>query len=152
MERKILLIGYGNPSRGDDALGPLLLERLGERKECERLPCLQLQPEQVFEMENRHLVVFIDASMAIPAPFDLTRVKADADFSYSSHVVTPGALLAIYERVLQQSPPPCLLLRIRGEQFGLGKPLSAAAEEHLAAAESHLSRLLETGELPSLPD
>jgi len=103
-------------------------------------------------MENRHLVVFVDASTAISAPFDLSRVKADVDFSYSSHVLTPGALLAIYEKVLQQSPPPCLLLRIRGEQFGLGTPLSTAAEEHLSAAESRLSRLLETGELPSVPD
>ncbi len=141
-----LIIGYGNPGRGDDALGPLLLERLGERDDCERLTCFQLQPEQIFELKNRPLVLFVDASLTVPAPFSLSRVEAEAGFSFSSHMLTPGALLSIYESTLQHSSPPGFLLSIRGERFGLGETLSTAAKCHLEAATHHLSHLLEKGE------
>ena len=34
----LLLLGYGNPSRGDDALGPMLLEMLEADRRAGRAP------------------------------------------------------------------------------------------------------------------
>ena len=44
------------------------------------------------------------------------------------------SLLQVYRQVQGRDAPPCTLLAIRGERFGLGEPLSAAARQHLAAA------------------
>ncbi len=140
-----LIIGYGNPARGDDALGPLLSERIAEeREDCEVLSCLQLQPELVFDLKDRPLVLFIDAGLATPPPFLLNRVKAVAAFDSSSHTLTPGVLLAIYEAVLQLPPPPSFLLSIRGEHFRLGEALSTEATHRLEAAHRFLLQWLES--------
>ena len=46
----VVCFGYGNPSRGDDALGPLLLERLSRwleahpSQDVEVIPDFQLAP------------------------------------------------------------------------------------------------------------
>ncbi|HRG96608.1 MAG TPA: hypothetical protein PLR99_10185, partial [Polyangiaceae bacterium] len=56
----LLFFGLGNPSRGDDALGPTLLERVGAalapeiaRGEVELLAEFQLQPEHALDLVGR---------------------------------------------------------------------------------------------------
>lgn len=131
-----LVIGIGNPSRGDDALGPLLVERI-EAMELPGVECLtdfQLQVEHALDLQGRAAVVFVDASVAAPAPFAYAAVAPDAGgFAYTTHALSPGALLATYRDVVG-APPPAFVLAIRGEAFELGAPLSAAAQAHLARA------------------
>ncbi|MGZ8196374.1 MAG: hydrogenase maturation protease, partial [Methylosarcina sp.] len=66
MTKPVLLFAYGNPSRGDDALGPLLLEFVEahcDLAEIDLLTDFQLQIEHILDMENRALVLFADASV-----------------------------------------------------------------------------------------
>ncbi len=150
MDNIPLIVGYGNPERGDDGLGPLLVEHLECRSDCESRVCFQLQPELVLDMRGRRFVLFADASLTVPPPFLLCRIKPEKDeFSYTSHVLTPSTLLRFYEEVLHSPPPPTFLLSIRGEQFELGKTLSATAKYHLEAAICHLFQLLENGKFPA---
>ncbi len=131
----LLIIGIGNPSRGDDALGPLLIERLEALPgaDVELLTDFQLQVEYALDLQGRRQVVFVDASLDAVAPFTFTPVVAEADASYSSHELSPGAVLHAHEK-LYGEPPPAHVLAIRGETFELGEGLSAAAAAHLEAA------------------
>jgi hypothetical protein len=56
--------------------------------------------------------------------------------------MSPQSLLSVYQQVYGCPPPPAFLLSIRGYEFGLGLPLSAAANENLLAAFNYIKRLL----------
>ncbi|MCX7171717.1 MAG: hydrogenase maturation protease, partial [Proteobacteria bacterium] len=132
----ILIFGWGNPSRGDDALGPLFVARIEALKhpDVECLTDFQLQVEHALDLQGRQRVLFVDASIDAPAPFSITPIFPGKDASFTSHAMTPQAILHTYVQLEGSPPPPCWLLAIRGESFELGEPLAPAAEQHLAAA------------------
>ncbi|MGQ9685853.1 MAG: hydrogenase maturation protease [Thiobacillaceae bacterium] len=131
-----LIIGIGNPSRGDDALGPLLIERLSGRlgTGVELLTDFQLQVEYVLDLAGRQEVVIADAAASGPVPFLFQPVAATEDAAYTTHSLSPAALLAAYGRYHAAPPPPCHVLAIRGYDFELGRPLSMQAAANLEAA------------------
>ncbi len=136
MKAPLLVFGWGNPSRGDDALGPLLVERI----EALRLPdveCLtdfQLQVEHALDLHGRRRILFVDASVDAAAPFSASRIDPAKDASFTTHAMTPQAVLQVYRDLEDEDPPPTWLLAIRGESFELGQAPSAAAQGNLAAA------------------
>ncbi len=150
----LLILAIGNPSRGDDALGPLFLERLAElqeqRSDCndvELLTDFQLQIEHAVDLENRALALFVDASVSCLAPYQFTRLQPIRDSSYTSHALSPAAVLHVYQQIHHVPPPPAFQLAILGESFELGEPLSAAAEANLAAALAFADQLLTTPQI-----
>lgn len=145
----LLIFGYGNPSRGDDALGPLLLEYLETLKlpHVEFLTDFQLQVEHALDLRNREKVLFIDASVSCTAPYAFTRLHARKDTNYTSHAMTPMAVLHTY-RELYGNPPPAYLLEVRGERFELGEPLSSEAASNLEASLDLLRKLYSETHLP----
>lgn len=140
MAAPVLVFGWGNASRGDDALGPLFVERLRERLgdradgRVEVLDDYQLQPEHALDLAGRERVLFVDASLSGAAPFEVSAVNPRRDASFSSHAMSPQAVLQTYVDVRGETPPPATLLAIRGESFGLGEPPGEAALAHLEAA------------------
>jgi hydrogenase maturation protease len=138
----LLIFGYGNPSRGDDALGPLLLERLQALNlpHVEVLTDFQLQVEHAFDLQGRERVLFIDASISCTAPYAFSRLHAQKDTSYTSHVMSPMAVLYAY-RELYGDPPPAYLMQVRGERFELGESLSVAAAANLEVCFDLLQKL-----------
>ena len=136
MTTPTLIFGWGNPSRGDDALGPLFVERIGalQHPAVDCLTDFQLQVEHALDLKGRQRVLFVDASLEASAPFDIVPILPDKDASFTTHAMTPQAILHTYTQLEGQPPPPCWLLAIRGESFELGESLSLAAEQNLAAA------------------
>ncbi len=136
MTAPILVFGWGNPSRGDDALGPLFIDRITALQlpgvEC--LTDFQLQVEHALDLENRKRILFIDASIDATAPFAVTVLEAARDASFTTHAMTPEAVMHVYVELHDEPPPPCTLLAIRGERFELGEAISPAAATHLDAA------------------
>jgi hydrogenase maturation protease len=140
-----LIFTWGNPSRGDDALGPALYELLENEnlKGVDLLTDFQLQIEHSIDLEGRKRVLFVDASTSATAPFELCRLQPEQDASYTTHAMSPQALLAVYQQVNGFAPPPAWLLSIRGYEFGLGLPLSTTANKNLLAAFDHIKSLLD---------
>ncbi len=137
----VLVIAIGNPSRGDDALGPLAAERLAalELPGVEVMNDFQLQVEHALDLLGREMVVFVDAAARGDAPFSWSALAPAADASCTSHRLSPPAVLDAFVRLTGQAPPPAWLLAIRGDAFDLGAPLSRAAESHLDAALAALT-------------
>ena len=136
MTAPILVFGWGNPSRGDDALGPLFIDHIAALQlpgvEC--LTDFQLQVEHALDLENRKRILFIDASIDATGPFAVTVLEAARDASFTTHAMTPEAVMHVYVELHDEPPPPCTLLAIRGERFELGEAISPAAATHLDAA------------------
>jgi hydrogenase maturation protease len=139
----VLVFGIGNPSRGDDAIGPAIIERLSRRQAAgglhgvDMLTDFQLQPEHALDLRGRTAVILVDASADAGAPFALSNPSADAALAHSTHSTSPQQLLAVYAR-LYGAPPTVQLLAVRGYRFELGAELTTAARTNLDAAVSHL--------------
>jgi hydrogenase maturation protease len=136
----LLVLGWGNLSRGDDALGPLCVAALQDalpahlKGRVEFLDDYQLQVEFALDLVGRARILFIDASRVCAAPFEVHTAQPRRDSSISSHALSPEALLQVFADLQGHPPPPAMVLAIRGEAFELGEPMSEAAQAHLAAA------------------
>jgi hydrogenase maturation protease len=131
----VLVFGWGNPSRGDDALGPLFVERI-EAMNLPGVECLtdfQLQVEHALDLRNRRRVLFVDASLDTPT-ISVQPIEARRDATFTSHAISPQSVMQTYVDIEQAVPPPCWLLAIGGRAFELGEALSADAAANLDAA------------------
>lgn len=134
-----LVLAVGNPSRGDDALGPALLERLRSAGldgagDVELLTDFQLQVEHALDLQGRRGVLFVDAARpGAAAGATVTPIRADARVPPASHALRPQAVLRVAEH-MNGGAPPAWQLAIEGQSFALGDGLSAAAERHLEDA------------------
>jgi hydrogenase maturation protease len=142
--KPILIFTWGNPSRGDDALGTEVYERLQKEDlaDVDLLTDFQLQIEHAVDLENRERILFVDASVSAKAPFEFYRLKPVVDESYTTHAMSPESLLATYEKVSKQAPPPAFMLSIRGYDFDLGRQISCQAVAHLTRAQEFINLLL----------
>ena len=131
----LLVFAWGNRSRGDDALGPLFLDRLRALQPADSgvdfLEDYQLQIEHALDLVGRSSVLFVDASLSCRAPFEVTELAAARDDSVATHSLSAPALLQVFFDLHGHAPPPSTLLAIRGEAFELGAPLSPTAHANL---------------------
>jgi hydrogenase maturation protease len=140
----VLVIGIGNPSRGDDAIGPLAIERLEALglHHTELLTDFQLQVEHALDLVGRREVVFIDAAASGPEPFGFKPVIPAANASAITHALSPAAVLETFQRVTEAPLPAAFVLAVRGYGFELGTDLSVTAAANLdAALQMLISRL-----------
>jgi hydrogenase maturation protease len=140
MTAPLLVFGWGNPSRGDDALGPLFVERLkalaGDETEgqVEFLEEYQLQIEHALDLVGRTAVLFVDASFDCIVPFQTTSLCAARDASFTTHALSPESVMQVYVNLNDCEPPRCTLLTIRGRTFELGEPPEQLALSNMAQA------------------
>ena len=141
----VLILTYGNPSRGDDALGTAMFDLLEKYKqETSRLDHVdlytdfQLQIEHAVDLEDRQYVLFIDAGVSCEEPFECDRLQPERDDSFTTHAMSPASVLAVYKQINSREPPPAYLLTIRAYEFGLGKSMSVQAKANLQKAYRYI--------------
>ncbi len=130
---KVVVFGWGNTSRGDDAIGPLLLADLeaAALPGVETIEDFQLQIEHALDMVGADLVLFLDAGTQTPAPYVFYEAQPEGTFTASTHALLPEAVLAVYRQVHGAEPPPAFVLCVRGESFGLGELMTDVATQRL---------------------
>lgn len=145
--RRALVIGYGNPGRLDDGLGPALAERL----EALALPDVTVEASYHLSVEDaeaiaRHdVVVFVDAHTSVDEPFSFTPVEPVEHVGFSSHSLTPPAALSLARKLFGVTAE-AYVLAIRGYEFNdFGQGLSPAARANLGEAVESLASMLTRG-------
>jgi hydrogenase maturation protease len=136
-----LVLGYGNTLRGDDGLGPTLVERLagaGLPDDVEWLALRQLTPELAEPISRADTVIFIDCRVgAVPGQIDCQALAPDpaprmAPSSAFTHEAQPAGLLnsagALYGRA-----PAAYLYSVTGESYAFGAGFSPAVEAAIPA-------------------
>jgi hydrogenase maturation protease len=137
------VIGYGNPGRRDDGLGPAAAERLRSRRlrGVSTDADYQLNIEDALAVSRHDVVVFVDAARNLRKPYAFTPVRAAAAFPPMSHTLGPEAVLAVAAE-LYGSRPEAWLLAVRGHRWTIGEGLSAKAEKNLELALGFLEKFL----------
>jgi hydrogenase maturation protease len=132
---RVLVLGYGNPGRQDDGLGPAAAAEI-ERLDwpgvtvCDNY---QLVIEDAIEIAEHDVVWFVDAARTGAEPYEVRALSPAFDVAFTSHLVKPEALLAIADRCCGKSPE-AYLLGIRGYEFEFLEGLTDRASSNLAQA------------------
>ncbi|HJO94051.1 MAG TPA: hydrogenase maturation protease [Victivallales bacterium] len=115
---KILIIGYGNPGRLDDGLGPALAEAIDDMHypnvdiDCD----YQLSVENAVDLTKHDIVIFADADVSGPEPFYLKTLQPSKSITFSSHSITAENLLALAHELFKKDIK-AYALGIRGYEF-----------------------------------
>jgi len=142
-----LIVGYGNPLRGDDGVGPAVAHAFaGEAAIAgvEAIACHQLTPELAERFAAATRVVLVDAAAGLEAgAVSLTALQpAPALVSTLGHHVEPAQLLLIAQRLYGRSPEAWLITVGAGSlELGEGlSPLVAAALPEVVAIARRLAQ------------
>jgi hydrogenase maturation protease len=127
---KALIVGYGNPLRGDDGIGQAAAWAFAHDAAiagAEAVGCHQLLPELAESLAAVDLAVFVDAAAGIqPGSVVITPVRGIAGpASGLVHHVDPGALLALSEKLYGRAPA-AFLVTVGAGSLALGEGLTAA--------------------------
>ena len=136
----ILLIGYGNGLRGDDAVGVRVVEAVAAWKlpGVRALAVHQLTPELSEDIAAAHHVVFVDATTEPTiCEVQVRPLDAGAVEPGGSHRSDSRALLALARVLFGQSPPAWLVV-VSAADFAFGAPLSVLAQRGVEAALARL--------------
>ena len=126
-----LVIGIGNPLRGDDRVGALLAKQAGGRS------VQQLTPELAEELAQLEAVLFIDAWVAPAGAAPQLLEVLPAAAAAESHRLEPAQLPAI-SQALYGRAPVAHLLQVPAHAFVHGTALSAGLQAALPDARELL--------------
>ena len=148
MSGRPLVIGVGNPDRGDDGVGPAVAARAGSDARLAGVvvrTAMQLTPELATDVAAASVVVIVDARAGATAgevswePVEHRSPGAGAAAPFSHHL-TPAALCHLagvaYGRV-----PPAYVVGVGASHFDAGAPLSGPALAAVAGAAEHVVAL-----------
>jgi hydrogenase maturation protease len=131
----VLVVGYGNPLRGDDGVGWHAARLLASDPRLDGARILtyhQLAPELAEEMSRASLVVLVDASTeGDPGSVRARKVEPHpAAPATWSHHFDPKALAWLTEAVYGATPP-MVLVSVSAGSFAEGVGLSSTLERAL---------------------
>jgi hydrogenase maturation protease len=148
----LYILGFGNPGRRDDGLGPIVAGELERLHPGLAVVETAFQPalEQCAGLAASRVVLFIDAARKGPAPFSMTRLQPaearagphpSAGASFTTHLFGPRDLLAVCEASFG-ARPSAWLFGVRGYHFGVGEGLSGRARRNARMSVAFLGGLL----------
>lgn len=127
----VLIIGYGNPLRGDDGIGWQVVDQLAKLAgdSTKVLTVHQLTPELAEPISEANLVIFIDACYeGQPGSWTCETVYPDPKpLDAYTHYLTPMNLLS-YAQAMHGASPKALLISVAASSFDCGQELSPRVE------------------------
>ncbi len=141
------IIGYGNPLRGDDAVGWILanqlLSRYADRADIRVMALHQLSPDLAEPLAQAQHVLFIDASAELPAGQLQWRDIQPPHLAgpINTHHLLPETLLALAQSLYGHTPQ-AKELSIGAQNFAHSMELSIEAQSALDSAMELIEALL----------
>jgi hydrogenase maturation protease len=131
---RVLVIGYGNTLRGDDAVGVRAAEKIAEQFPGVRsLTVHQLTPELAVDVADADLVILFDADATIQEV--TTRVvEEDEPVHPRSHFVSPSYLRSFSRELYGRIPKHMVVIGIPAVSFELTEHLTAEASVNVEHA------------------
>jgi hydrogenase maturation protease len=127
----LLIIGFGNPLRGDDGLGWRAAERLAAEARPGRhaIACQELTPDLAEPLSRAARAVFIDATIdGEPGMIVVSELRASPPQAGAfSHHLDPAGLLALAATWYGHAPQ-AELITVAGAHFDHSEDLSPGAQ------------------------
>jgi hydrogenase maturation protease len=144
----VLVIGYGNPQRGDDGVAWKVLDALHAVHPRPEAPPLrlkgvhQLTPELAEPASRARAVIFVDARAdAAPGAVSCEPVTPDAGTSPLTHTLAPQTVLLYAERLFGHAPRAAIVT-IGGTTFDHGSKLTPETLEAVPKAVRRIRSLV----------
>ena len=150
-EPTTLVIGVGNPDRGDDGVGPLVASRMKRRADS-RFRVIQQAGDGLSLMdawEGADTVIILDAAFSGTSAGTIHRIDASVDLvprdvlRCSTHALGVAEAIEL-ARVLDPLPRRVIIYGIEGVNFEQGTGLTEAVEAASGKLEAMVSCDLET--------
>jgi len=142
----ILVIGYGNDLRGDDAAGQRAAAEVGAWRlsGVQVLTLHQLTPEVADSLASSAWAIFLDAHpVAHGSAVRVRRLRPAIGAPHIAHTCDPQALLDLAQTAFGHAPE-AWWVTIPAADFAFGAPLSRLTERGVADALAAVRRLLES--------
>jgi len=146
--KRVLIYGYGNPGRQDDALGNEMVNKIEEWIAKHNLVCMdtdsnyQLNIEDAERISQWEIVVFVDASKEGIHEYKFCKIQPEEDkVEFTMHAVSPSYVLHLSEKLFNKKPE-AYVLGIKGFEWELDEKLSDNAKLNLEQAFQFLTRQL----------
>ena len=143
----VLVIGYGNPLRSDDGVGPAVAVRLADDPRlagAEIRAEHQLTPELALDASRASLLVLVDAGTTdAPGEISVRRLEpvADAGTAWTHHL-DPSALIGL-ARELWDAAPPVVIVSIGPASLEVGEGLTETVAPAVARAVDLIAAIVE---------
>jgi hydrogenase maturation protease len=162
MERKSLLIGYGNAYCHDDGVALYIINELRRRSgnrelepdedgldelghDIDSIMLHQLVPEIAPVAARYGEVIFVDAhSGTIPEEVRVVRIREEHQFHAVTHHMSPGMLMSMIHETTGILPS-AFLVSVRGEDFDFGFGISDSCRAAANKAIQKIVGLLSSG-------
>lgn len=144
---KFLVIGYGNPLRGDDGIGWEAIERLeslGLPADVELLAHHQLMPELAEKLAHSYGTILIDAAVDLsPGQIRRQEIRGDEGLPELMHDLSASQLAGMVRGLYGQCGP-VVLFTVGGQCWDLVEGLSPAVAGALDSLLKQVSAHLES--------
>jgi len=145
---KILVYGYGNPGRQDDAVGVIFAEKIKKWAEDKKLGFIetvtnyQLNIEDAANICDKDLVIFADASQEEINGYTFTRLEPNREVDFTMHHVSPAFILHLCREIYAKTPVT-YLVRIKGYSWDFLEEITPGALENLEDSVRYAGNFLE---------
>jgi len=147
LQGRVLILGIGNPLRGDDAAGPELIRRLSSSSLPTVKPMLLLDVGEVPEnylgkivKERPDTIVLVDA-VDLGASPGTVRVVGKDDIRAEFLSTHSASLNMVAEYIEQETSADVFVLGIQPENLGFGEEISEPVRESLEKIVKVLERV-----------
>lgn len=133
--KRVLILGYGNPGREDDGLGPAAADEMRRMNwpNVTVRDSYQLVIEDCVDVVEADVVWFIDSAKTGREPYEFSRISYSEEITFTTHLVKPEAVLALAKGYYGKAPE-AYLLGIRGYRFEFAQGFSERAQRNLQQA------------------
>ena len=159
---KFLVVGYGNTLRGDDGVGPRVVEAIEKLNlpDVRVLVSQQLSPEHAESVSQAQTVIFVDAEIIQGSEFSVQssgipnaepktlnselirwrKLEPNESSQLMAHAADPRTMLALARDVFGRAPE-AWWLTIPAVKLGFSEELSAEAQRGLVEAVEKIRTL-----------
>lgn len=156
--KKHLIIGYGSKLRGDDALGPCIVESLWDEadldgKNIQTMSLPQLDIALATILSEADTAIFVDArddeSESLVEVQQIVPLPGPVVFSHTSHTMGVPLLLRI-ALDWYGAAPECYAVMPKGFDYSIGESISEQAQLAARCAREKIVELLDlTSKVPT---
>jgi hydrogenase maturation protease len=150
LEKRGLIIGFGNILRKDDGLGPkavdLLNEIIFDGRDVNTMTLPQIDITLAKELASVDFAIFVDARIddsndsVIIEHLELNELNTQ--LGHTSHSLSIPSLIGL-TRELYENTPDCYMVTPKGYDFSIGESFSPEAEANLHLAVKKIIELID---------
>lgn len=145
MRSWVCIVGLGNPHRGDDGAGLVVVERLRAgalaKGGVRYFSRMELDEELLGPASKADLLIFVDASVNGSREIRWKELKPRPPLSPLTHQMGPETFLWLIQ-LLRGSAPKAFLVCVPALRFGLEESLSPDTLRLVREAEAQIKRFL----------